>query len=111
MTKENDVMTLQMCVNYGGRLDADAIRDIAEGVAKRFDPTLRASSGKDGSGASLPARNCPTLTCLSARRVNNERPTFCSGKARIPRWSSSRPCGYSFSRVQLWRAIEDYAGP
>ena len=34
MTKKNSGLTLQMCVNYGGRLElVDAIRDIAEGVA------------------------------------------------------------------------------
>ena len=33
-TKKNTGLTLQMCVNYGGRLElVDAIRDIADGVA------------------------------------------------------------------------------
>jgi undecaprenyl diphosphate synthase len=34
MTKKNRTMTLQMCVNYGGRLElVDAVRDIADRVA------------------------------------------------------------------------------
>jgi undecaprenyl diphosphate synthase len=34
LTRDNDVLTLTMCVNYGGRTEiADAVREIAEGVA------------------------------------------------------------------------------
>jgi undecaprenyl diphosphate synthase len=40
MTKHNDVLTLTMCVNYGGRAEiADAAAAIARGVAEgRIDP-------------------------------------------------------------------------
>ena len=40
MTRGNDVLTLTMCVNYGGRAEmADAVRAIARGVADgRIDP-------------------------------------------------------------------------
>ena len=40
MTKDNDVLTLTMCVNYGGRAEiADAAAAIARGVAEgRIDP-------------------------------------------------------------------------
>jgi undecaprenyl diphosphate synthase len=41
LTRHNDVLTLTMCVNYGGRAEiADAARAIAvEAVAGRLDPT------------------------------------------------------------------------
>ena len=40
LTRDNDVLTLTMCVNYGGRAElADAARSIARGVAAgRIDP-------------------------------------------------------------------------
>ena len=40
LTRDNDVLTLTMCVNYGGRAEvADAVRAIAQGVAAgRIDP-------------------------------------------------------------------------
>jgi undecaprenyl diphosphate synthase len=40
MTRDNDVLTLTMCVNYGGRAEiADAVRSIAaEAAAGRIDP-------------------------------------------------------------------------
>src|ERR671938_2063809 len=40
MTRHNDVLTLTMCVNYGGRAEiADAVRAIAaEAAAGRLDP-------------------------------------------------------------------------
>ncbi|MGZ4602677.1 MAG: isoprenyl transferase [Kineosporiaceae bacterium] len=40
MTRQNDVLTLTMCVNYGGRAEiADAVRSIAHDVAAgRLDP-------------------------------------------------------------------------
>ncbi|MEK9664545.1 MAG: polyprenyl diphosphate synthase, partial [Candidatus Nanopelagicales bacterium] len=40
MTRDNSVLTLTMCVNYGGRAEiADAMSSIAEGVAAgRIDP-------------------------------------------------------------------------
>ena len=87
-TVGNDVLTLQFCVNYGGRAEiVDAARRIAElAAAGRLDP----AQAHRGAVPALPrrARTSPTSTCSSAPLESSGRRTSCSGRARTRSWSS-----------------------
>jgi len=108
LTRGNDVLTLTMCVNYGGRAEvADAVRAIARGVAEgRIDP--------DRVDERTVARHLYVPELPDADMVWRS-----SGEQRLSNfmlWQSS----YSelvftdtlwpdVDRRHLWRAIETYA--
>ena len=74
-TKHNDVLTMQFCVNYGGRAEiVDAARAIASGITSMSRPS-------------------PTSTCSSGAPGSSESPTSCFGNRPTPNWSSSRSIG------------------
>ena len=88
MTRDNTVLTLTMCVNYGGRAElADAARRSRPrggGRAGRPRPDRRA-------GVRALARTCPsfpTSTWCCGRRASSGSATSCSGSRRTPRWCS-----------------------
>ena len=92
LTAGNDVLTLTMCVNYGGRAEiADAAKAIAiEAAAGRLDPAKVDERMHRADSWTSPT--CPTSTCSSGRRASSGSPTSCSGSPPTPRWSSSTPC-------------------
>jgi undecaprenyl diphosphate synthase len=108
LTRDNDVLTLTMCVNYGGRAEmADAVRAIARGVAEgRIDP--------DRVDERTVARHLYVPELPDADMVWRS-----SGEQRLSNfmlWQSS----YSelvftdtlwpdVDRRHLWKAIETYA--
>lgn len=78
LTKDNDVMTLVMCVNYGGRAEiADAVREIARRVAAgEIDPE-KVTEARWLVISTNPT--CPTSICFFARRGNRGSRTSCCG--------------------------------
>jgi len=92
LTKDNDVLTLTMCVNYGGRVElVDAMRAMAEEVkAGRMRP---ARSPRSRSGGTSTYPTCPTSTCSCAARGSSAPRTSCCGRRPTPRWSSSTRSG------------------
>ena len=92
LTRDNDVLTLTMCVNYGGRAEiADAAAAIAREVAAgRLDP---ARSTSPPSPATSTSRTCPTSTCSCAAPASTARATSCSGSRPTPSSSSSTRSG------------------
>ena len=88
----NTVLTLQFCVNYGGRAEiADAAAAIAADVAAG---KLRADkSTKRCSPAICTSRRCRTSTFSSGHRASSACPTSCSGSPPTPNWFSSIPSG------------------
>ena len=90
-TRHNDVLTLTMCVNYGGRAEiADAVGRIAD------SPRPAGSTRQDRREDDRPlprraghARRRPVRAQL--RRAAPAR-TSCSGSPPTPRWSSWTPC-------------------
>jgi undecaprenyl diphosphate synthase len=108
LTRDNDVLTLTMCVNYGGRAElADAARAIARGVAEgRINP--------DKVDERMLARHLYVPQLPDADMVWRS-----SGEQRLSNfmlWQSS----YSelvftdtlwpdVDRRHLWQAIETYA--
>lgn len=108
LTASNKVITLTMCVNYGGRTEiADAVRSLAEDVAEgRIRPSAI------------------TEKAIARRLYNPEMPDVdlfvrSSGEQRTSNfllWQSAYAemvfldtLWPDFSRVELWRAIELYA--
>src|SRR5580693_5910448 len=89
MTVGNSVLTLQFCVNYGGRAEiADAAAAIAADVAA-CGPTR---STRRSSRATSTSRASPTWTCSSGRRGSSAPRTSCSGSPPTPSSCSWTPC-------------------
>jgi len=108
MTKKNDVMTLQMCVNYGGRLElVDAIRDIAEGVASgKINP---ARISEKTVQAHLYEASLPDVDLFIRSSGEQRTSNFLLWQSAYSEMVFLDTLWPDFSRVQLWRAIEDYA--
>jgi len=108
MTKRNDVMTLQMCVNYGGRLElVDAIRDIAEAVANGSINPARIS--EKTVQAHLYEPKLPDVDLFIRSSGEQRTSNFLLWQSAYSEMVFLDTLWPDFSRVQLWRAIEDYA--
>ena len=92
LTRDNDVLTLTMCVNYGGRAEiADAARAIARDVAAgRLTPT-RIDDRTFAKYLYVPEVGDADLVW----RTSGEQrlATSCSGRRRTPRWCSATSSG------------------
>jgi undecaprenyl diphosphate synthase len=86
-TVGNEVLTLQFCVNYGGRAEiVDATRRIALLAAEgRLDPRKLT---EERFRHFLDEPGFPMSTCSFARPGSSERRTSCCGRVRTPSWSS-----------------------
>lgn len=108
MTKRNDVMTLQMCVNYGGRLElVDAIRDIAAGVANGSINPARIS--EKTVQAHLYEPSLPDVDLFIRSSGEQRTSNFLLWQSAYSEMVFLDTLWPDFSRVQLWRAVEDYA--
>ena len=108
MTNKNSVMTLQMCVNYGGRLElVDAIRDIAAGVANGSINPARISE-KTVQGH-LYEPSLPDVDLFIRSSGEQRTSNFLLWQSAYSEMVFLDTLWPDFSRVQLWRAIEDYA--
>ncbi len=91
LTEDNTVLTLQFCVNYGGRAEiADAAAAIAAEVAAAG--CARTRSTRRCSAATSMSREFPTLTCSSGRRENSGHRISCSGSPPTPNSYSLTRC-------------------
>ncbi len=93
LTHDNDVLTLTMCVNYGGRVElVDAMRSIADDVAAgRLQPVRGDREAHRSGGSTSPT--CPTSICSSAPAASSAPRTSCCGSPRTPSSCSSTRCG------------------
>lgn len=108
MTKKNSVMTLQMCVNYGGRLElVDAIRDIADGVANGTINPGRIT--EKTIQAHLYAPMLPDVDLFIRSSGEQRTSNFLLWQSAYSEMVFLDTLWPDFSREQLWRAIEDYA--
>lgn len=108
MTKKNSVMTLQMCVNYGGRLElVDAIRDIADGVANGTINPARIT--EKTVQAHLYEPSLPDVDLFIRSSGEQRTSNFLLWQSAYSEMVFLDTLWPDFSRVQLWRAIEDYA--
>ena len=93
LTAGNDVLTLTMCVNYGGRNELVG-RRARDRRRRRGRPAEAVRHhGEDRSRSTCTCPTCPTSTSSCAARGSSARPTSCSGSPRTPRWCSSTRCG------------------
>ena len=93
LTRDNDVLTLTMCVNYGGRAElADAARSIAREVAAgRLNPEQgRREDLRPPPLRPRARRRRPGLAHVGGAAAVA---TSCSGRRRTPSWSSPTCCG------------------
>jgi undecaprenyl diphosphate synthase len=108
MTQNNSVMTLQMCVNYGGRLElVDAIRDIADGVANGTINPARIT--EKTVQAHLYEPSLPDVDLFIRSSGEQRTSNFLLWQSAYSEMVFLDTLWPDFSRVQLWRAIEDYA--
>ena len=108
LTRGNDVLTLTMCVNYGGRNEiTDAVRSIAEAVAAG---TLKPSGISERTiQKNLYAPDLPDVDLFvrssGEQRMSNFMP-WQSAYAEMVFLDTLWP---DFTREQLWEAISLYA--
>ena len=109
LTRDNDVLTLTMCVNYGGRNEiVDAVRSIADDVAAgRIKPSA-VSERLVQSRLYLPDLPDVDLFVRSSgeQRTSNFQ-LWQSAYAEMVFLDTLWP---DFGRRQLWEAVERYAG-
>jgi len=108
MTRDNDVLTLTMCVNYGGRAElADAARAIGEEVAAgRLNPT-RIDERTFARHLYLPDQTDADLVWRTSgeQRLSN----FMLWQAAYSEMVFSDVLWPDVDRRHLWAAIETYA--
>jgi undecaprenyl diphosphate synthase len=108
LTAGNDVMTLTMCVNYGGRTEiADAVRAIAEDVAAG---RLKASAISEKTiGRHLYLRDLPDVDLFVRSSGEQRTSNFLLWQSAYAEMVFLDTLWPDFTREQLWQAIELYA--
>nr|WP_205709337.1 isoprenyl transferase [Kineococcus siccus] len=108
MTKDNDVLTLTMCVNYGGRAEiADAVRSIAEQVRagtldpRRIDETTVARH--------LDEPDMPDVDLFWRSSGEQRTSNFLLWQSAYAEMVFSDVLWPDVDRRSLWAAIETYA--
>jgi len=108
MTRDNEVMTLTMCVNYGGRGEvADAVRRIAEQVkAGRLSPE---SIDEQTIGQFLDDPTMPDVDLFIRSSGEQRTSNFLLWQSAYAEMVFLDTLWPDFDRRHLWRAVETYA--
>lgn len=108
MTRDNTVMTLTMCVNYGGRAEiADAARAIALKVAAgQLDP---AKITEKTLAAHLDEPDMPDVDLFWRSSGEQRSSNFLPWQAAYAEYVFSDVLWPDVNRTHLWAAIEEYA--
>jgi undecaprenyl diphosphate synthase len=109
LTKDNDKLTLTMCVNYGGRTEiADALRGIAEDVAAR---RLRPSAVTEKLiQKRLYLPDLPDVDLFVRSSGEQRTSNFLLWQSAYAEMVFLDTLWPDFSRTDLWEAIEIFAG-
>ncbi|GAA4192897.1 isoprenyl transferase [Gryllotalpicola kribbensis] len=109
LTKDNDKLTLTMCVNYGGRTEiADALRGIAEDVASR---RLRPSAVTEKLiQKRLYLPDLPDVDLFVRSSGEQRTSNFLLWQSAYAEMVFLDTLWPDFSRTDLWEAIEIFAG-
>lgn len=109
LTRDNDVLTLTMCVNYGGRTEiADAVRAIAEEVAAgRLKPSA-VSERTIQRHLYLP--DLPDVDLFVRSSGEQRTSNFLLWQSAYAEMVFLDTLWPDFTRADLWHAIEIYAG-
>lgn len=107
LTKDNDVLTLTMCVNYGGRVElVDAMRSLATEVAAgRLKP--KAITEKM-IGRQLYVPEMPDVDLFLRSSGEQRTSNFLLWQSAYAEMVFLDTLWPDFSRQELWRAIEIY---
>lgn len=108
LTRDNDVLTLTMCVNYGGRTElADAVRGIAEEVAAgRLKPS---GISEKTIQKHLYQSDLPDVDLFVRSSGEQRTSNFMLWQSAYAEMVFLDTLWPDFSREDLWRAIEMYA--
>ncbi|CAB4741158.1 MAG: isoprenyl transferase [Nocardioides sp.] len=108
MTRDNDVLTLTMCVNYGGRAElADAARTLAREVAAgRLDPE-KIDEKRFAKALYLP--DLPDADLVWRTSGEQRLSNFMLWQAAYSEMVFTDVLWPDVDRLALWRAIEIYA--
>ena len=108
LTAGNDVLTLTMCVNYGGRTEiADAVRGIAEEVAAG---RLKASAiGEKTIQRHLYVPEMPDVDLFVRSSGEQRTSNFLLWQSAYAEMVFLDTLWPDFSRTELWNAIEIFA--
>ncbi|TFC95490.1 isoprenyl transferase [Cryobacterium sinapicolor] len=108
LTAGNDVLTLTMCVNYGGRTEiADAVRALAEDVAAgRLKP---AGITEKSIQRHLYTADLPDVDLFVRSSGEQRTSNFLLWQSAYAEMVFLDTLWPDFGRVDLWRAIEIYA--
>ena len=109
MTKKNSTMTLQMCVNYGGRLElVDAVRQIAgEAAAGKLNP---ARLTEKTIQQHLYAPNLPDVDLFIRSSGEQRTSNFLLWQSAYSEMVFQNTLWPDYSRQNLWDAVESYIG-
>jgi len=108
LTRANSVLTLTMCVNYGGRAElADAVRGLAEEVAAgRLKPSA-VSEKTIGRHLYLP--DMPDVDLFLRSSGEQRTSNFLLWQSAYAEMVFQDTLWPDYSRVQLWQGIEEFA--
>lgn len=108
MTQDNRVLTLTMCVNYGGRAEiADAAREIARKVAAgELDPE---KVTEKTLAAHLDEPDMPDVDLFWRSSGEQRSSNFLPWQAAYAEYVFSDVLWPDVDRTHLWAAIEEYA--
>lgn len=108
LTRHNDVLTLTMCVNYGGRAEiADAARAIArEAAAGRLDPER---VDEHTVAAYLDEPDLPEVDMFLRTSGEQRTSNFMIWQAAYAELVFLDVLWPDVDRLTLWRAVEEYA--
>jgi undecaprenyl diphosphate synthase len=109
LTKDNDTLTLTMCVNYGGRTElADAMRGIADDVAAgRLRPN---AVNERLIQRRLYLPDLPDVDLFVRSSGEQRTSNFLLWQSAYAETVFLDTLWPDFSRVELWQAIQIYAG-
>jgi undecaprenyl diphosphate synthase len=107
LTAGNDVLTLTMCVNYGGRVEiVDAVRSIAEDAARgRLRP---AAITEQTVRRRLYQPDMPDVDLFIRSSGEQRTSNFLMWQSAYAEYVFLDTLWPDFSRVDLWRAIDAY---
>ena len=108
-TRHNDLLTLTMCVNYGGRAEiVDAVRQIARLAAEgRINPD---KVDERAIARYLDEPEMPDVDLFVRSSGEQRTSNFLLWESAYAEFVFLDTLWPDFSRVDLWQAIELYAG-
>ena len=109
LTKDNEALTLTMCVNYGGRVEiADAVRSIADDVAKGRLKPAAVSEKLIAQRLYLP--DMPDVDLFVRSSGEQRTSNFLLWQSAYAEMVFLDTLWPDFTRADLWRAIDVYTG-